>query len=462
LPPYTQQSIVKHALFIFFFILYQPLFAEKPHYVPFLSVSDIHFDPFSVCVNTSPCPLIEELNHAAAKEWHSILTAINVQTPIDKKNTPYRLLVSTFSEFQRIADQKHPRFVLVLGDLLAHEYPEAFSHYSSDKTPAAYQAFVKKSMDFLALEFKQVFPKTDVYYVVGNHDTYHQPYSSTPQGLFFKDMAATWSTLIEDRKTQEQMQQSFPTGGYYAIDLPTSPHLSLIVLNSVLFSNKARGTGITQAAEKELDWLHDTLNTAYMQQKHVIIALHIPVGVDVYASVRQAPQIVEWWHPTYSERFLTELRTYATNISAILPGHFHMDWSQVYSTPDEQHIPIAGTPAISALFGNQPAFKLFSYNAESLQLHNAITYAYSLKDNHWNESYDFNALYQPSCEHCELVDGINAIRPTGASASYYQQFFAAGTTSPLIHTLWNPYLWCNIHTIAATDFQRCLMTQLLM
>ncbi len=41
--------------------------------VNFLAISDIHFDPFQYCGDTSPCKLIDTLSSVPASRWNEIL-----------------------------------------------------------------------------------------------------------------------------------------------------------------------------------------------------------------------------------------------------------------------------------------------------------------------------------------------------------------------------------------------------
>ena len=442
----------------------KPIYAAADHTERFLSITDIHFDPFLSCNNVAPCPLVERLRHAPSDQWKAILAELDTEMPIYAKNTNYKLLESALSGFKNAAASQHPRFILLLGDLLAHDYQKDFEKYASDQSFVSYQSFVKKSRAFLASEIKTTFPETDVYYAVGNHDSYHNPFSSYPNGEFFKDMSDIWSALVKDTNTQEAMKQTFQMAGYYAIDLPQQSNARLIVLNSVLFSTDAEGQDIDSAAEKELTWLHAELNAARNQQQHIIIAMHIPMGVDIDSSLHSSPfKLTGFWKPAYTSRFLAELEEYAADVTAILPGHFHMDWFQVYHTKNGHSIPMSGTPSISSALGNNPAFKMFSYDTKSLMLENYVTYSYSFQNHSWDEEYDFNATYQPNCSNCEISHAMNTIEPDGDTAEQYKKYFAVGNDhlSPLINQLWMPYIWCNVRNITVQDYETCLHEKML-
>ncbi len=52
----------------------------------------------------------------------------------------------------------HPAFVMFTGDLLAHEFPSKYRNATHDEDPEHYRAFVLKTVEFLAIEFRKRFP----------------------------------------------------------------------------------------------------------------------------------------------------------------------------------------------------------------------------------------------------------------------------------------------------------------
>ena len=445
-------------VFVFLFLVSSLVFAAK-NPTQFMSLTDIHFDPFTTCTKEiTPCPIIEKLQNSSVDQWDTILTTNDTLPPKYKQDTNYTLLKSALLQCQKTARLTHPRFVIVLGDFLGHDFRQHYDFYSSDKTQQGYQSFVKKTLEFLAQKIAVTFPTIDVYTAVGNNDSYQDDYFSDPNGDFFNDMASTWSRLIKDKNNQKTMKKEFPTGGYYAIDFPSEPRFRLIVLNSVLFSNKSQGTSVDIAAEQELNWLHDELQSVRRQHQIALIAMHIPAGVDVFASLKNTPfTVVSLWKPVYTQRFQEELQAYANNIIAILPAHFHMDEFQVLSMENVKSIPVIFTPAISPLFGNNPGFKVYRYSHRSHQLTDFVTYTNALSTTQtWNKEYDFNTLYQPDCANCSLIDGMNRLQKTGDLANYFMTYFSGGTTSQPITTKWLPYYWCDIHTIIPVDYQNCI------
>ncbi|MEO8401378.1 MAG: metallophosphoesterase [Gammaproteobacteria bacterium] len=428
----------------------------------FLSLTDIHFNPYDTCANATPCPLVEELRQASVEQWEAILAKYQTTFVSYGADTNYPLLKSALAEAGKQADLHKVNFVVVLGDYLSHDYNQNFNLYSSDKTQASYQSFVKKSISFVAAQLAGTFPKQNIFMAIGNNDSYVDDYVSEPHGQFYQDMADIESGLIKDKAAQAKMLQELPIGGYYSINLHKQPNLRLIVLNTVLFSAKAQGDNVDIAAMQELNWFHDQLAIAYARHQKVLITLHIPASVDVYSTLKKTPYtVIELWKPEYTQRYQDELKVYSSDIVGVISGHSHMDFMQVLNNGYNQPIPVSGTPAISPLFGNNPGFKLYVYSPISLKITDFTVYIYSLKDQAgWTEEYNFNHIYQPDCHDCSLIDGMSLLNPTGELADHYINYFATGMNSqPISKTQkWLPFYWCAIHNMTAIDYQNCVNT----
>lgn len=418
----------------------------------FLSLTDIHFTPFEACNNVKPCPLIQELNQSAIEQWENILAKYDTNPPKYGQDTTYPLVVSSLAAAKKEATAAKVEFVLVLGDFLGHDYKKNYADYSGDSSPEGYQVFVKKTFDFLTLEFQQTFPSTDVYNLVGNNDSYVDDYVFDAKGAFFKDLAVTWSDLIKTPENKVAMRKAFVDAGYYAVNLP-GDQVRLICLNSNLFSIKAKGDDVLTAARTELDWLKTELETVTQHHQKAIIAMHIPLGVDVYATIKKGC-VVEFWQPEFSSSFTAILTAHAADIMSLLSAHTHSDWFEILNSRSASEIPNSLTPSISPQNGNNPGFKIFNYTD---QLTNFTTYIDTLdKEQTWRKEYDFNAVYQPACTKCRLLDGMKNIQQTGSIAEAYKTFFATSTDSQSITKgKWLPYYWCAIRSITAQDYQHC-------
>jgi len=435
-------------------------FASGPaNNIHFLSITDVHFDPFISCYQAPvrPCPLIKKLQQTPAAQWPAILAKYDISAPQYRQDTNYPLLKSALGAASQAAQKEQAQFVMVLGDFLGHDYRRYYKQYALDKSSAGYRTFVRKTMVFLTSEFMRAFPGIDAYAVVGNNDSYRGDYVSEPHGAFFSDTAHLWAGLVKDKNNRAALLREFPTGGYYSVDIPHYPALRLIVLNTVLFSYKAKGKNIHQAANTELDWLHEQLAEARKRRQHVLIAMHIPPGIDVYATLQfRLLRLIELWKTEYTERFEAELKQFAPEISGIFAGHLHTDWFQILTLSNANRVPVTGTPSISPLFGNNPGFKIYTYSFTSHQIDNVETFYYPLSKKRWGLEYTFNRVYPLGCNNCPILKGMDALQQTGRLADSYKYYYAVSTTSQPITNQWKPYYWCATRTVNAANYRKCL------
>lgn len=347
----------------------------------FLSVADIHFDPFAGCVKSSkPCLSISKLRTAAPEKWAAIFEQYGEKTISNVyHDANYPLLKTSLIEIKKVNESEHPRFAMIMGDFIAHEFRRKYIKYSGDKTRDGYQAFVKKTFQFLAYEFVQTLPNLDIYPVIGNNDSYTGDYEVAPHGKFLQDMADIWSVGIKDKTNLDNFKRNLPILGYYKIVLPTNLKQSIIVLNSVLFSSHIHSKTIQAAANQEFHWLHEQLQYAKDHHQQVIIADHIPIGIDAYATIKnQFNHVQQFWQPVYNTQFEDELNQFPSVIIAILSAHIHSDTFQFITVNKVSEIPVYFTPSISPIYGNNPGFKVFNYDVKTLQLGNFDSYYFPL------------------------------------------------------------------------------------
>jgi sphingomyelin phosphodiesterase acid-like 3 len=447
--------------------LYSPLLLAldaKSETAKFISFSDIHFNPFSSCktLTLQSCQLVNKLRQAPASEWESIFEKEDSKALSEfTHDTNYALLKSSLVQINSIYQSEHPRFAVVLGDYLAHHFRAQYIMATHDRSVTGYQSFVKKTMTFLSGEFHKTLPAIDVYPALGNNDSYTGDYSVLPGGSFLRDTADSWSGLILNEENQRHLRGTFPIAGFYAVTLPQSKQ-KLLVLDTVLFSTAIKGQAVMQAAQLQLKWLGEQLQSAAQQHESVLLAFHIPDGVNVYLTLLNLFHGVdEFWRPDVSKQFNEILKQYAATISAILPGHIHMDSFQVL-TNDTHEVPVSYTPSISPIFGNNPGFKVYSYNESSLQLTNYDMYFLQVADapatRAWRKEYSFNQVYHQNCENCNLLAGMKNLTPSGTLANTFKLYYAVSMQSqPIIrNNYWIPYYWCSVFDPRLAAYQTCI------
>lgn len=390
--------------------------------------------------------MVSALRKAPATEWNDLFKKFAGQDKIAEygHDTNYALLTASLAAIHAVYQAQQPRFVIIPGDFLAHNYRAQYILYSHDKSNPGYQSFVRKTLEFLTLEIRTAVPQNDIYAAVGNNDSYNGDYDVVPDGGFLRDTATIWSAFITEKNNLKNFRESFPQGGYYAVEIPN--HQKLLVLNTVLFSSSVSGPHVKEAAWQELAWLHAQLSAAAQAKQSVFIVCHIPLGVNIYVTMMNLLRgINEFWQHDYSEAFTKDLQEFAGTVKAVLPGHLHHDGFQVYGLRHVNDVPVSITPSISPIFGNDPAFKVYSYNAANLRLVAYDVYFHSLlsggKNNIWEKAYSFNTDYPANCAYCRLINAIKNLAPAGTEAFPYKQYYTLNAHSNLTEM---PYYWCDV------------------
>ncbi len=454
---------MKKILFIFAVLLLSVTQITSASISKFVTLSDVHFNPLIGCDQlTTPCPILNELQKSDPSSWDLIFQKYRDQIKSKYyKDTDYFLLKSTIKELSSLTTLKQPDFILILGDFLAHSFPEQYQKYSGDESKADYQSFVKKIIQYLTYQLNQAASQTSIYPALGNNDSYEGNYNVKPNGLFLNESAYIFSNLIKDKDASKAFKEEYPKAGYYAVTL-AHQKLRLIVLNTVLFASKYSTFAKQQAAYEQLAWLKEQLYLAEHKQQKVLLAFHIPPGIDVYLDSLMRFEIVRalfhplFWQTSYNKEFLSLVQQYSKTITGILPAHIHRDTFQVLANnASTRLIPVSLTPSISPVYGNNPGLKVFSYDAETFQLINYDTYFCSLSKNEplkWKQEYDFNAVYQPGCKQCLLINGMLHLKKDSHLMDLYKKYYTVERTVRSTKTL---KLWCGIYNTDWESYKSC-------
>lgn len=266
-----------------------------------VSLSDIHFNPFINCHNTSPCPLIENLRQLPVNQWNTLL---GNEAELKAK----------FSSINQQAKNSNINYVVLLGNFLETDFQKHYQQYASDKTQEGYQSFIKKVMEYLRDEIKQVMTERDVYVALGDKDSYRDDSQTVQPKQFYSDMAGVWSDLIKDVHQHKLMNQQLSLQGYYALDLVKANNLRLIVLNSSLFLMSSTSAANDAAAHVQLDWFQTELDKAKKHHQSVVIVLH-----DAIES--KQTQYASRWNPEYAQRFKRQLQASNSTIQSIITSN---------------------------------------------------------------------------------------------------------------------------------------------
>lgn len=340
------------SLMFFIFVLFN-LFQAKVFSASFLTLADIHFDPFIHCQyqDKNHCELINLLEKTPEKKWPMLFNNINESPSTIGRDTNFILFKKILTKAKEKSDANQVKFIIILGDLLAHEYKRQYYRYAKNPREENYRLFVNKTFRFLDFYIKEYFKNQNIYYVIGNNDFYRN-YRVTPNEDFYNNI------------------RLFGKEGYYAVTLPNEKNIRLIVLNTVLFSNKAQGKNIDAAAKKELNWLDEELINANLNQQKVFIGMHIPPNMDINLSDRiHLFTLLKFWHLIYQIQFQQILKEAPPVVLAIFAGHLHQDGlTYLEMGMGKKNTLILQTTSVSPIFGNAPGFKLYRYEIDPVKL----------------------------------------------------------------------------------------------
>jgi hypothetical protein len=280
--------------------------------------------------------------------------------------------------------------------------------------------------------------------------------------------AGVWAPLIARGGATASFLETFPVGGYYSMPIPTLKDHRIIVLNANFYSAKARncGSDSEDAGAKELQWLDWTLYQSRLGGKKAWILYHEPVGVDVYASLRNPGDcrstIKMMLKENYNTGLLNIIWKYATLVEASFSGHTHMDDFRVLTDSGRHTLVTHITPSVSPVFGNNPAFQRFEYDRGSGAISDYATFILKnfstlgkAEDARWEMEYDYGNIYgQKGYTPAALAVLYKSLENSTAVRADYMRFYSSGTRGGVNDKNWKAY-WCAIGNADARSFADC-------
>lgn len=440
--------------------------------------SDVHFDPFH-----DPAK-INALRRAPITEWPAIL---------DKPDSATRL--SAFTELQRacsvrgadstwglvqsslreaVQQQPAPLFITVSGDLLAHGFVCRFHRLAPSATAGEASAFAEKTISFLAQQLHVAFPRSPIYFALGNNDSGCGDYRDSPNSQFLKSVATSFAADIPDPSNRASLAASFPHLGDYSVTLPSPVrNARLIVLQDIFesvhyFGCDARPNGAPAA--EQITWLRKQLSHARAAGQQVWVMAHIPPGVDVYGTYHrylfapgEACNVKQPQMFLSSEALGDTIAEFSDVIRLAIFAHTHMDEIKLIQGANGA-VPVKLVPSISPINGNEPAFVVAQVAPDTATLKDYEVYAASSAEGMgWGREYQYSAVYRlPDFSAAsvkqltsQLIDDKNG---EGDISRAYERYFltGGGTFAALgLQRLWPEYS-CSLRESEPAAFHRCM------
>jgi len=450
---------------------------QQPATQRFLIASDLHFNPMA------DAKLVDELSSAPASQWEAILNRPQ-STAFSQygQDTNWWLLRSALDAMR--TNLPHPAFILLTGDMLAHKFPSTFRQTAKDNSAEAYRQFVLKTMDFLALQWRNRFPHTPILLTPGNNDDECGDYNIEAGGPFLHDTAGLARKLA---RADEPFVSSWESLGSYDVLHPAFRNARIISLNTVFFSNKyqskdfAKGCAPTSSTAPEdlFAWLEQRLDRAHEAHEKVWLIFHIPPGMDGFSSLFQyqsllktkgdqapaqvcASALVPMWTPSWTVRFDALLARYKDTVVASFAGHTHTDDFRVIGTADLGSWFVLINPAISPIYNQNPAFRVATFGRDGSLIDATVyyltnlLYASSTTPGEWKREYTFSQEWK--------MRGVNAnslaklygeIQGDEADRADWLKLYNTSSSAEHLPPGSAPALYCAIEGLNAESYGSC-------
>ncbi|MBV8504321.1 MAG: metallophosphoesterase [Alphaproteobacteria bacterium] len=324
-----------------------------------LVMSDLHFDPMA-----DP-RLVDRLAAAEPERWSGVLDSSG-DRGLGRygRDTNWPLLRSAVTQMPEALP--HPAFVLISGDFLAHDFRKEFNTAATDHSDAAYRVFVRKTMDFLAQQLEQNFPATTILPALGNNDEECGDYELQPGGPFLADTLPIVRRLVGSAGGPGFERDWQGYGNYSA----KAGDVRVLSTNTNFLSTHYRNTCGSPAdggpGRATLAWLEAELAAAKAAGERVWLLYHIPPGIDGYATLQKGScpsTMIPMWDQGYAEAFSALWRRYSDTVTVSFAGHTHMDDFRLAGDTRARYGFALITPAVSPIFGQNPAFRTVNYDA---------------------------------------------------------------------------------------------------
>lgn len=426
--------------------------------------SDVHFSPFY-----DPT-LFEALKAADAGQWAGIFQTSSITVPSTwGSDTNYPLLTLALSSVRQ--NMGASPLIIFTGDILGHGLPIQFYEKIkgsplNDADAAAMKAFLRKTVAFFMQQVRSSAGNIPVMFVLGNSDSYSD--IEPPDSSFLSDTAELYYTQFVNGTVDHQtFLNTFSSGGYYSAE-PAGTNLMVIGLNTYEFSPLFKDK-YTEAVHAQLTWLDNTLNSAQARGKRVWLLMHVPPGADKYETAQSVDSnshittATMMWNQDHQTSFLQILSKYPGLITQMLTAHTHMDEYRIVSPG----IPADTTPSIAPYFGNNPAFKVFTFSGETFKAidYTSLNYDLAVNPEQFNSYYTFSKAY---LMQGFMDDSFLQLYPELATENTKQQLYrgsyfsghnytipVTNTFNPITDKDW-PVFWCGIGKMGQQELIDCV------
>lgn len=418
-----------------------------------LVFSDVHFNPFY------DLQLFQRLDAADASQWEGIFESSTDTTPsIPGADTNYPLFKLALASIRQNLGSS--QVVVYSGDLLGHNIATNYQTNSGSSDTTAMQEFTKKTASFVMQQIRKSAGDIPVVFAVGNCDSYT---GYGPDSVFLDSTAEIYySLMLNGTANHQEFLDTFKTAGYYSVEL-FEKRLMVIALNTILCSTMVPGDN-SGLVDPQLLWFEAKLASAKAAGQKVWLVMHVPVGAFVSQTAGtinadgQISTAAMMWGTEYQNTLLTTLSKYPGLLSMCIAGHTHMDEYRIMS-PDYV-LEIA--PGISPVFGNDPAYKVFTIDRTEFTPSNYRSMNFDLDTlpKQFQTYYTFTTAYSvPAYSNRALNTLFPNLATDKAKQTLFRQYYYSGNNScnPISNLTW-PVYWSAVGNVSQQPFLTAVNT----
>lgn len=231
------------------------------------------------------------------------------------------------------------------------------------------------------------------------------------------------------------------------------PKVYILALNTVPYSPSHTPKSNATDPFGQFKWMQQRLETYEAENASCLIVGHIPPIIDSYGGSTE-------WKSMYLQRYQDLMKEYAHVVTAQLFGHVHsLEMRVAESLP-----PLFTTGSISPLFGNNPTFSVWKYNATAGEMVNWIVYGSNLTETgvNWHQLYSSRLDFQlPSLSTAQLSRFVTDIQHNDSLFQLYYQHTKGNSMNqaPCANVTCKARIQCTLTWFPTSEeYESCVLT----